>query len=496
LELKLLKNNNRTALIPGVILLLFLISACGEDKKSAGITHYDPVNTTYARSIGGGTATDISAFNGKSIYALLSYMPADKTESDYPPATSSDWILTSTIFGSSSIAASEIENILNGINYNSLSESKVYSSAQTGLDIKLRKIENDLLAGRVSQLSKKSGINASSATYAVGDDRSNITIALTSATITAQCRVISAHAYFFVDKRDLASTYVSDSVLNDYAAKFETIYALNHSKFGTENDTDSNGKVIIVFTEEIKSPYLGYFYAKDKFPKTSYTDSNEGDIFYMTVDPVLSDTICATLAHEFQHMIYFDQHHNRGVTNTYSWLNEALSQAAEYYSTYTTNHLNWINNFLSGGWYGLSLTCWTGGNYGYGAIFIRYLIDQYGDLAIKNMCSTDKIGIAAVEYATGTDFNTIFYNFTIALAVSGTGDSADPKFNFKTLNLQSVQSSERTGLLPHPTILNAGSGLTSWNYPYEIFLVNGSGAFGKIKLSGTDIIGTAFGLNW
>ena len=81
---------------------------------------------------------------------------------------------------------------------------------------------------------------------------------------------------------------------------------------------------------------MGYFYSVDKYPKATYTQSNEGDIFYMTTDAgYQGDIVNGTLAHEFQHMIYFDQHYNRGVTSTYTWLNEALSQAAEYYTGYT-----------------------------------------------------------------------------------------------------------------------------------------------------------------
>lgn len=147
-----------------------------------------------------------------------------------------------------------------------------------------------------------------------------------------------------------------------------------------------------------------------------------------------------TLAHEFQHMIYFDEHYNQGVIFTYTWLNEALSQAAEYYNSYFKNHLDWIKYdfLLNDNWYALSLTHWTRDNYGYGSIFIRYLIYRFGNTAIKNMCSTNLVGITTVEAATGTDFNTLFNDFTIALVMSGTGDSIDQKYNFTTLNLQSL----------------------------------------------------------
>lgn len=312
---------------------------------------------------------------------------------------------------------------------------------------------------------------------------------MTFTTINTTCKNISEHAYFFIDNRDLTDSDFMSS-LSDYATAFETIYSINHAKFGAVNDSDGNGKVIIVFSRELTDGLLGYFFAVDKFPKSStypFSYSNEGDIFYVTTASAYQgDTIKATLAHELQHMIYFDEHYKRGVTNIQSWLNEALSQAAEYYNNYLTEHENWMRDYLQGGYYWLSLTYWTQYNYGYGALFIRYLIDRYGDTAIKNMCSTDKVGIAAVEDATGTDFNALFYNFSRALVLSGTGMTVDERFNF--IDLQALG-----GFQPEESI-PAGEGGKIDMYPYEIYLLEWTGDFGTMQLSG-DLAGDVFGIS-
>ncbi|MGE5605515.1 MAG: hypothetical protein ACM3YE_07485, partial [Bacteroidota bacterium] len=180
-------------------------------------------------------------------------------------------------------------------------------------------------------------------------------------------------------------------------------------------------------------------------------------------------------------MIYFDQHYNQGVTDSCSWLNEALSQAAEYYNNYLDNHLAWIQAFLAKDWYYLSLTHWTSNNYGYSAIFIRYLIDQYGDTAILKIAQSNKVGIAAVEDATGQDFNTIFINFSRALLLSGT-DTTSPLYNFKTLNLRSLQPYGRGGLYV-PFTGTAGDTWTVDVYPYNLTVINFTGAFGTMNLS-------------
>lgn len=196
-------------------------------------------------------------------------------------------------------------------------------------------------------------------------------------------------------------------------------------------------------------------------------------------------------------MIYFDEHYNRGAAASYAWLNEALSQAAEYYNGYLDNHLGWIGSFLRDYGSELSLTHWTSDNYGFGAIFIRYLIDQFGDAAIKNMCSTSLIGIDAVETASGRDFNDIFGNFSRAVVMSGTGDSENSAYKFTTLDLAEVQPTGRGGLLPYApaTPFEAGDTINYWVYPYSLEFDRWRGEFGTMGVTGASIIATAFGLS-
>ena len=108
------------------------------------------------------------------------------------------------------------------------------------------------------------------------------------------------------------------------------------------------------------------------------------------------------------------------------------------------------------------------------------------------MCSTDNVGIAAVESATGANFSTIFSNFTKALVLSGTTDSEEPAYNFKTLDLQTLQHSGRGGILPFQEN-NTGSTITGTLYPFSINFDEWKGNFGTITLLSTNIIGAAFG---
>jgi len=484
-----MKNEAKISYLWLVLFSVFII-ACGGDKKN------DPVAVINV---------DISKLNTfTSQYTITSAQPASKPESNYPPSNTYTFTLTSV--AGSYIAPSMPTTILS--QENSLTTKKpAYGTGQVICDNIMRQKENELLASGKSQLSKKylPGIYRSAPSNPVIDSTSwsdvwILNSATTMTKITTTCRAITTHAYFFIDDNDSATI---SGHLSDYCTAFELIYAIIHSKFGEENDVDSNSHVIIVFSSKLENitGLLGYFYSADKYANNATTNpnSNEGDIFYMTTASAYQgDIIKGTLAHEFQHMIYFDEHVNSGVTSTYTWLNEALSQAAEYYNGYdssTSNHISWIKSYLTGNnWEGLSLTHWTDDNYGYGAIFIRYLIDQYGDTAIKNMCSTANIGIHAVEIATGVDFNTIFNNFTKALVLSDVASNTNSLYKFTTLDLETVQTTGRKGLTTL-YIPNAGKNYDWWLYAYEIWFVDWAGTFKSMTVTGNNIVCMPIGYN-
>ncbi len=430
---------------------------------------------------------DLSSYNDALKYSIVSAIPSTPVEGSGTPTAQSFSIATTSIPISGSLLIEPRAMV-----FAEVPDYSVFNAEKKYADILFRAEEERLLKSGLPQLgsiAEEGAPRAAPAPIEIGSTWNGVHIALPTSTIDTTCRYISDHAYFFVDNRDIATM---EDLLPTYAAAFDAMYGLMHEKFGTENDVDNNGKIIIVFSSAIASPILGYFYSDDKYDNTSiHPTSNEGDIFYLSTTASEGVT-CGTLAHEFQHMIYFDQHYNNGVKGTITWLNEALSQAAEYITGYTDNHLAWIANFLRGGWQDLSLTYWTQDNYGYGAIFVRYLIDQFGDTVIKDMCSTANVGIHAVEMATGQSFNAIFANFLKALVLDGTGDSPDAAHEFETLDLRGLQSTGRGGLLPEQEY-TIGDDPEGSVLPYGINFEKWRGSFGTMSLSGTGVSGTAFG---
>ncbi|MGE0159448.1 MAG: IPT/TIG domain-containing protein [Gemmatimonadales bacterium] len=167
--------------------------------------------------------------------------------------------------------------------------------------------------------------------------------------VGAVARSVGSHAAIFVDT--LAPTGgFSTGELDAFAARFDqVIYPRDTTTFGRPSDLDANGRIVILFTPAVNrltppgsSSFVGgFFYGVDLLPSSS--GSNGGEIFYSIVpDPAgahgnvrsksaVANVVPAILAHEFQHMIHFNERILvRGAeTQEALWLSEALAQMAE-----------------------------------------------------------------------------------------------------------------------------------------------------------------------
>jgi len=153
---------------------------------------------------------------------------------------------------------------------------------------------------------------------------------------------------------------VNEKMLNALANKFlksgsdNDIYDWVTNVFGKEwggsNSPlliDESNHLSILLTDiandnKINGGVIGYFHSKDNFKNTKYVGSNERIMFY--IDSVMfanasnswdendfwPQQVFSTLAHEFQHMIYFYQKNvKQNLQGTEPWLNEMLSESTE-----------------------------------------------------------------------------------------------------------------------------------------------------------------------
>jgi hypothetical protein len=273
----------------------------------------------------------------------------------------------------------------------------------------------------------------------------------------------------------------------------QTLYPIDIATFGTESDIDENGRVIVLMTPLVNAltPAAqcsaqgfvpGYFYGVDL--DTRNRNSNQAEIFYAFVPDPRGERSCPhrleevlgllppTFAHEFQHMISFNQHVlvRRGGAEAV-WLNEGLSHVAEelgaryfdvkypapsgrtqpsallpdsavpflrgdmenaslYLSAPTTHSVTAFQNFG------------TLEERGAAWLFLRWLGAQKGDGVYARLVQTGLRSGQNVESAAGEPFATLFGDFALSLyadSVPGLPRSAtSPRFRTGTRALREL----------------------------------------------------------
>lgn len=148
------------------------------------------------------------------------------------------------------------------------------------------------------------------------------------------------------DNKDNKITSAQAQVLAD---KFDFIYGLETAVFGYERGggpggnggVDKDPKIQILVYDLFKdyksdqtSGTVGFFWSKDEFLDAELAPeyrSNNAEIFYLDAHftDAYSSVAYSTLAHEFQHMINFNQKSFRHDKNAAVWYNEMLSMLAE-----------------------------------------------------------------------------------------------------------------------------------------------------------------------
>lgn len=168
--------------------------------------------------------------------------------------------------------------------------------------------------------------------------------------VNAILRWVGARILIYVDERAPAQGYTSAD-LNALAQEFDDpIHPVVTQAFGAESDLDGNGRIVLLLTPAVnrltegdgsQGYVAGFFYGLDLLKDRK--GSNQGEILYGLVPdptgkegPVLSRSqvmslLPGVLAHEFQHMVHFNQKILAGGARSPEtlWLSEALAQMAE-----------------------------------------------------------------------------------------------------------------------------------------------------------------------
>lgn len=260
-------------------------------------------------------------------------------------------------------------------------------------------------------------------------------------TINATCVAVSNYAYFFLDD---SLTAISADKLTEITTAFDKDYEIVHQKFGTEKDIDGNGKVAFLISD-FTDGILGFFYTADRYTQagigSSYR-SNEADVLYVNYLYLQDDRwntyktdVLATFIHEFQHMVLFDHRYYSGLKpNIATWINEGLSMLSEYYGGYGSAHYNYVKGYLQNSQGKSLITDDSSQDYGLSYLFMRYIVERFGEGVIQKIYNSANTGIEAIVDATGVDFNTLFLDFAKMVFITGRGVSTDTKYDVAAFN--------------------------------------------------------------
>jgi len=250
--------------------------------------------------------------------------------------------------------------------------------------------------------------------------------------ISATLHTVGDHAYFYVEdgfynKLPTTSKNNIDKKIQDLVIEFDTrIYPIETSFWGAEYNpgVDNDSRVTILLAPLVETAG-GYFDSNNENLKSVSSDSNQREMVYINIYTINSTRrINAFLAHEFQHLISFNQKEITYNINDEIWLNEARAEYSTsilgYNDLYEKSGLeSRLRSFLD--FPSDSLTEWKNKAADYSAvsIFGEYLAEHYGPSILVDSLRSRKVGIASINEALANNnhketFKDIFRKWAIA----------------------------------------------------------------------------------
>ncbi|MCS6827137.1 MAG: immune inhibitor A [Caldilinea sp.] len=264
------------------------------------------------------------------------------------------------------------------------------------------------------------------------------------------------------------------------------IYPALVNLFGSEWNpgVDGDPRLHILHTTRTGANVAGYFYSADKYTRVVNPFSNEKEIFFINLDWLnrlqdyrMYETV---LAHEFQHMIHWNQDRGEDL-----WLNEGLSEYAQEVAGYAPD-IRFAHIYLNNP--DLSLTTWSPNpgsgapHYGAAYLFVAYLAQRFGDdflgvLVAEPRNGANGVDAALVTFGARETFDDLFADWVAANWADVSEAADDVRFGYHRLSLPKPQAAATYRLTADAT---AGLGVVETdvaNYGVDYLLVEGEGDF-------------------
>ncbi len=326
--------------------------------------------------------------------------------------------------------------------------------------------------------------------------------ALNREELEATLRKVSSRAYWYLGNEwwegldQLQKEEITES-LDLLAEEFDSkIYPVLTANFGSEWNPgiDKDSRITILIHPMVKEAG-GYFNSGDEYLKSQVPKSNEREMVYLNAIHLAGFQAKTLLAHEFQHLISFNQKERIYNITEEVWLNEARSEYVPtllgYNEVYEGSNLQKrIKNFLDKPYD--SLTEWRNISYDYGVanLFIHYLVDHYGEGILIDSLKSPRSGIDSLNFALARaghneDFSQVFIDWTIAVLINDCFVS--PKYCYLDQNLKKFKLAPFINYLPSigKSVLSVTNTTNDWAGNWHKF-IGGNGVL-ELKFSASPL---------
>jgi len=251
------------------------------------------------------------------------------------------------------------------------------------------------------------------------------------------------HAYWWIEK----SYSVPGDDLEESAVNFEErTYPTNRQIFGSEWTPGIDGDPHVFIFLGFVPGVGGSFSPPDEYPTEVIPHSNEHEMFYINLDNAMpgNSYFDGILAHEFQHMIHWNQDRDED-----TWINEAMSELAGQVNGYDTggSDVEFAREPDT------QLTTWSeleasGPHYGASYLFGAYMFDQYGEQAISQLVAEPENGIAGVDAvlaaadSSGRQFTDLYADWLIANYLDDP-ELADGRYGYTDVSVRNLRLADR-----------------------------------------------------
>jgi len=244
------------------------------------------------------------------------------------------------------------------------------------------------------------------------------------ASIECELVYVSAGVYAWVEKGQPYNAATIKAVTDLFD---QTIASRDRAFFGTEwtPGVDQDTRIHVLNFNAAQPGLAGYFQPNNEYPRVVFQYSNQREMVFMnalgpnTIPPE-SDFYRSTLAHEFQHMIHWNNDPNEDL-----WINEGCSKMAEYLNGYDAGAVEVSFSRRPD----TQLNAWEYGedaipHYGNAYLFMTYFLGRFGQATTQAVAKGKANGVAGFDELLkpqGLAFDDVFNDWVVALYVNDKG---------------------------------------------------------------------------